>query len=119
MPRPTITNIPNTGGPHTTPQPPRRHDHRLATIIHTNQHLSPTALADTLTAHGYTAPVPVHTWDQLADYPPTSIVTDQNGDPWATAAVPETMFDSGQPWHLVYQPTPPTVTNLTPPDPRT
>lgn len=119
MPRPTITHAPTTGGPQTTPHPPREHDHRLATLLRTHHNLSPDALADTLTDHGYTAPIPVYTWDQLVDYPPTSIVTDQHGNPWATAAVPETTFDTGQPWHLVYQPTPPTVTDLTPPDPRT
>lgn len=106
---------PPTNGPHTTPTPPPQHDHHLETLIHTHQHQTPAALADTLTQHGYTAPTPIHQWEHLTNHPPTSILTDKHGQPWSAASIPQTTFEPNAPWTLVYQPTPPTITNLTPP----
>lgn len=94
-----------SSGP-TSPTP----DVHLADIIMRKLHEgmgNPIQIALAVQAAGYTRPVLVPTLHALAGLPPTAILTDRDGSPWAAASVSDADFERYAPWQLVHHPQPP------------
>lgn len=84
-------------------------DQALVDILNQRRGFNLDDVARAIQAAGYARPTLVPTVGALAGLPPTAILTDKDGAPWAAASVDDEAFDRYAPWLLVHHPHTPTV----------